>query len=165
MTAVFCQNAADRKAETWENQLAPFDRLEFAISDAAKGIAAAVGDGPGRRDDPTAPTLEHGLDVFHTTMEAKRVLAQHWRARRGGLGEGRGRRPRGRLLEVARDRRPRRGPAAQLAWIRATASLEQTERLEAAGVGPTPPWTCSGPTADSTTAAHAEPRSPRPSRS
>ncbi len=38
MTAVFCDNAADRKAETWVEQLAPFDRLEFAISDAAKGI-------------------------------------------------------------------------------------------------------------------------------
>ena len=32
-----------------------------------------------RQNDPSAPTLEHGLDVFHTTMEAQRVLAQHWR--------------------------------------------------------------------------------------
>ena len=23
--------------------------------------------------------LEHGLDVFHTAMEANRVLARHWR--------------------------------------------------------------------------------------
>ena len=37
MTAVFCENSADRKAETWANRLAPFDRLEFAISDAARG--------------------------------------------------------------------------------------------------------------------------------
>ena len=29
MTAVFCHNAADRKAETWEARLAPFARLEF----------------------------------------------------------------------------------------------------------------------------------------
>ena len=42
MTAVFCSNANDRKAETWQQQLAPFKNLEFAISDAAKGIAAAV---------------------------------------------------------------------------------------------------------------------------
>src|SRR5882724_7353037 len=37
MTAVFCDAAADRKAETWVEQLALFDRLEFAISDAARG--------------------------------------------------------------------------------------------------------------------------------
>ena len=42
MTAVFCRNAADRKAQTWDEQLVPFTRLEFAVSDAAKGIAAAV---------------------------------------------------------------------------------------------------------------------------
>jgi hypothetical protein len=42
MTAVFCHNAADRKAETWRQQLLPFEHLEFVVSDAAKGIAAAV---------------------------------------------------------------------------------------------------------------------------
>src|SRR4051794_39455940 len=80
MTAVFCRNAADRKAETWEAQLVPFTALEFALSDAAKGIAKAVAlRAEARRDDPAAPRLEHGLDVFHTTMEAHRVLARHWR--------------------------------------------------------------------------------------
>jgi hypothetical protein len=54
--------------------------LEFAVSDAAKGIAAAVAQrAAARRDDPSAPPLEHGLDVFHTAMEANRVLARHWR--------------------------------------------------------------------------------------
>ena len=69
-------------AQTWEKQLASFDRLEFAISDAALGIAKAVSQlaqGSPRRPQ-LAPTLEQGLDVFHTTMEAKRVLARHWRA-------------------------------------------------------------------------------------
>ena len=57
-----------------------FRRLEFAVSDAAKGIGSAVTQlAKARELDPSAPTLEHGLDVFHTTMEAKRVLAQHWR--------------------------------------------------------------------------------------
>ncbi len=32
-----------------------------------------------RRDDPAVPPLEHGLDVFHTAMEAQRVLARRWR--------------------------------------------------------------------------------------
>jgi hypothetical protein len=80
MTAVFCHNAADRSAETWGKQLAPFERLEFALSDAAKGIASAVAlAASARRDDPSAAALGHGLDVFHTAMEAKRVLAGHWR--------------------------------------------------------------------------------------
>jgi hypothetical protein len=67
MTAVFCENTADRTAETWERHLTPFDRLEFAVSDAAKGIAKAVRRvAQARRNDPRAPTPEHGLDVFHT---------------------------------------------------------------------------------------------------
>jgi hypothetical protein len=78
MTAVFCANAADRTAATWEGHLRAFDRLEFAVSDAAKGIAKAVADiARARGDDPEAPALEHGLDLFHTAMEAHRVLARH----------------------------------------------------------------------------------------
>ena len=74
MTAVFCRNAADRKAETWEKQLEPFSSLEFAVSDAAKGIAKAVAEvSESRRGDLSAAALGHGLDVFHTTMEARRV--------------------------------------------------------------------------------------------
>jgi hypothetical protein len=80
MTAVFCENSADRKAQTWEKQLAPFDRLEFAVSDAAKGIGSALTQiARVRRNDPKTPALVHGLDVFHTVMEARRVLAQEWR--------------------------------------------------------------------------------------
>jgi hypothetical protein len=133
MTAVFCANAADRKAETWEKQLAPFDRLEFAISDAALGISKAVSQlVRARRDDPQAPVLEHGLDVFHTTMEAKRVLAKHWRT-----AEAAWEKAEAADREVARSK-PQgidaRGVAktAQAAWRRATALFEQTEGLEVA---------------------------------
>src|SRR5262249_41418837 len=64
LTAVFCRAAADRKAATWEGQLAPFSRWEFALSDGATGIAAAVASrAEARRDDPSAGPLEHGLDV------------------------------------------------------------------------------------------------------
>jgi hypothetical protein len=88
MTAVFCRATADRKAATWEGQLARFSRLEFAVSDAAKGIAAAVAQrAAARRDDPSAPPVGHGLDVCHTAMGAHRVLAR--RTRRGARGSGR----------------------------------------------------------------------------
>ena len=39
MTAVLCRDAPDRTADTWAEQLAPFERLEFAVSDAATGLA------------------------------------------------------------------------------------------------------------------------------
>ena len=133
MTAVLCENAADRKADTWAGRLEPFDRLEFAVSDAAKGIAKAVADiARARRDDPEAPALEHGLDVFHTAMEAHRVLAQHWRR-----AEAAWEKAEAADLEVAR-LKPQgidaRGAAraAWHAWNRAIASFEQVERREAA---------------------------------
>jgi hypothetical protein len=133
MTAVFCDNAADRSAQTWENQLASFDRLEFAISDAAGGISKAVSQlAQARLDDPLAPILEHGLDVFHTVMEAKRVMAKQWRMTQAAWENAEAT-----DLEVARSKQQgidARGAAraAQAAWDRATALFEQTERLEAA---------------------------------
>jgi hypothetical protein len=133
MTAVFCTNTADRTAETWGKSLAPFDRLEFAISDGAKGIAKAVAMiAEARRDDPHAPTLEHGLDVFHTAMEAHRVLARHWRRAEAAWEAAEAA-----DLNVARARRQgvdARGPAgpARAAWREATAALGRVEHLEGA---------------------------------
>src|SRR5207248_562824 len=123
MTAVFCTNADDRKAETWAEQLTPFAQLEFAVSDAAKGIAAAVEQVAAGRDaaaGPTAP-LEHGLDVFHTAREAHRVLARHWRRAEAAWDEAEAVDAR-----VARARQQgvdARGPAgpARAAWRQATA--------------------------------------------
>jgi hypothetical protein len=133
MTAVFCHNATDRSAETWKNQLESFSFLEFAVSDAAKGIAKAVAEvAESRHHDPAAPALEHGLDIFHTTMEAKRVLAQHWRG-----AEALWEKAEAADLAVAESKRQgidARGVAvtARAAWGKAIASFEQVERLEAA---------------------------------
>jgi len=80
MTALFCQNTPDRTAATWQAQLEPWDGLEFLVADAAKGIAKAVKlVAQARRDDPARRPLEQGLDLFHTTSEAQRLLAQEWR--------------------------------------------------------------------------------------
>jgi hypothetical protein len=133
MTAVFCQNTADRKAQTWERQLAPFDRLEFAVSDAAKGIGSALTKiAQARGDDPGAPTLEQGLDVFHTAMEAHRVLARHWRRAEAAWEAAEA------ADAVVADANQQgidaRGvaQAARSAWNRAVTSFERTERLAAA---------------------------------
>lgn len=134
MTAVFCHNANDRKAETWQQQLTPFENLEFVISDAAKGIATAVQQTAQlRRDsDPLASPLEHGLDLFHTTQEAQRVLTQAWR----------GVEPLWEKAEtcdaqVQRDKKQgidARGSAwvARTAWSKAIEAFEPVERLESA---------------------------------
>jgi hypothetical protein len=133
MTAVVCRNAADRKADTWAEQLAPFAAPESAVSDAARGITKAVAQvAAARRDSPSATPLEHGLDVFHTTMEARRVLARHWR-RAEAVWE----RAEAADAEVAAAKRQgldarRVAQAARAAWAEAIASLEQVERLEAA---------------------------------
>jgi hypothetical protein len=113
--------------------LAPFSRLEFAASDAAKGIAAAVAQrAAARRDDPSAPPLEHGLDVFHTAMEAHRILAQHRRRTEAAWEKAEGA-----DVELARAKRQgidARGPAraSRAAWGRASAAFEEAERLESA---------------------------------
>jgi hypothetical protein len=133
MTAVFCRNTTDRKAETWKKQLEPFSVLEFAVSDGAKGIAKAVADVAGsRRGDESAPALEHGLDVFHTTMEAHRVLAQSWRR-----AEAKWEPAEAADVKVADAKRQgidARGVAqtARAAWAKAVASFEQSQRLESA---------------------------------
>jgi len=133
MTAVFCRATADRKATTWGEQLVPFTHLEFAVSDAAKGIAKAVAQrAVARRDDPAAPPLEHGLDVFHTAMEAHRVLARHWR--RAEAAWEKAERAEAETALAKRQGIDARGPArtAGAAWRRAVAALEEAERLESA---------------------------------
>jgi hypothetical protein len=135
MTAVFCHNAGDRKAETWRQQLLPFEHLEFVVSDAAKGIAAAVEQVANQRRDenPTVPPLGHGLDLFHTTHEAERVLAQEWRRVEPFWEEAEACDAK---VEHAQRQGTdaRRGPAqtARAAWSRAIAEFERVEHLEAA---------------------------------
>jgi hypothetical protein len=133
MTAVSCRNAPDRKADTWAERLEPFGHLEFAVSDAAKGIAKAVGQiAEARHDDPPAPALGHGLDVFHTAREAHRVLARHWRKAEAAWEEAEAA---GAKVKGAKQQGvDARGVAqtARAAWGRAIASFAQAERLGSA---------------------------------
>ena len=133
MTAVFCRNAADRKGETWEAELEPFPALQFAVSDAATGIAKAIaGVARSRRGGPSAPALEHGLDVFHTAMEANRVLA--WRWRRAEVAWQQADAAGAKRAAARRKGVDSHGEAqrARAAWDRAVAAFKECERLETA---------------------------------
>jgi hypothetical protein len=135
MTAVFCHSADDRSAATWAERLRPFGRLQFVASDAARGIAKAVDElaEARRREAPDAPPLEQGLDVFHTAMQARRILGRHWRAaeaawRKAEAADGRVAGARRRGLPEARGLAAR----ARAAWGRAAAAPDRVDRLEAA---------------------------------
>jgi hypothetical protein len=133
MTAVFCHKATDRTAEAWEQQLVRFPHLEFAISEAAKGIASAVARrAAARRNDPTAPALEQGLDVFHTAMEANRVLARHWRQAEAAWEKAE--QADAQVAEAKHQGIDARGPAgpARVAWSQAIASFEKAAHRESA---------------------------------
>ncbi|HEY2157723.1 MAG TPA: hypothetical protein VGH33_18985, partial [Isosphaeraceae bacterium] len=113
--------------------MAPFSRLEFAVSDAARGIAKAVADvAAARGDDPEAPALEHGLDLFHTAMEAHRVLGRHWRRAEASWAEAEA--ADGEVAASKRKGIDARSAAqtARAAWGRAVAQLDHVERLESA---------------------------------
>ncbi len=134
MMAAFCHNARDRKAETWRQQLLRFEHVEFALSDAAKGIAAAVEQHAQdqREKDPQGPSVEHGLDLFHTTQEAERILGQEWRRAETLWEEAE-------ACDTKVERAKQQGvdarglsQTARAAWSKATARVERVERLEAA---------------------------------
>ena len=113
--------------------MTPFHRLEFAVSDAAKGIAKAVASiAASRRDDPEALSLEHGLDVFHTAMEAERVLAGLWRRAEASWEKAEAADEE--VADAKRQGVDARGAArvARAAWGRAITSFEQAQRIEAA---------------------------------
>lgn len=75
-----CAKTGDRSGAAWQKVLQPFEKLEFVVSDAAKGIAKGVREvAAARAQLPGALLLEQGLDVFHTNQEARRVLAGPWR--------------------------------------------------------------------------------------
>jgi hypothetical protein len=133
LTLLKCAKTGDRSGAAWQAVLEPFANLEWVVSDAAKGIAAGVQAVAAARSasEPTVP-LGHGLDVFHTNQEARRVLAGPWRRAEALWDEavaadaavaqckGRGQDARGAAAE------------ARWAWQRAEQALAEADRPEAA---------------------------------
>jgi hypothetical protein len=125
------QVAPDRTGATWAEALRDWTALEFVAADAGSGLQAGiVAVQRGRRQLGQAP-LENGLDVFHTTQEARRVLRLSWKhvERCWGQAEAATRR----AEQAQRQGLDARGvaAAARWAWGKAEAAFGQYERSEA----------------------------------
>jgi hypothetical protein len=125
------QVAPDRTGATWAKALHDWTALEFVAADAGTGLQAGIAAVQrGRRERWQTP-LESGLDVFHTTQEARRVLRQSWHhvERCWEQAEAATRRSE----QARRQGRDARGVAAvaRWAWKKAEAAFGQYERSEA----------------------------------
>jgi hypothetical protein len=131
MTWFLGQVAHDRSGATWAQALRDWTALEFVTADAGTGLQAGIaGVQQGRREQGQTP-LENGLDVFHTTQEARRVLRLSWNQveRCWEQAEAATRR----VEQAQRQGRDSRGVAvaARGAWKKAEAAFRQYERSEA----------------------------------
>ena len=82
------QKANDRTGSTWSRALQDFPALSYVLADAGTGLQAGIAAVQQQRQQDGKPPLENGLDVFHTTQEARRVCA-----RSGAAWNGSGSRP------------------------------------------------------------------------
>src|SRR5512135_264843 len=131
MTWFLGQKANDRSGATWAKALRDWTALEFVTADAGTGLQAGIaGVQQGRREQGQTP-LENGLDVFHTTQEARRVLRLSWNQveRCWEQAEAATRR----VEQAQQQGQDARGVAvaARGAWKKAEAAFRQYERSEA----------------------------------
>jgi hypothetical protein len=131
MTWFLGRKAHDRSGATWAKSLRDWSALSFVTADAGTGLQAGIAAVQHERHEEGKPALENGLDVFHTTQEARRVLRQSWSAvdRLWEQAEAASRR----VEQAQRQGRDARGMAvaARHAWKKAVAAFEQYERSEA----------------------------------
>jgi hypothetical protein len=131
MTWFLGHKADDRTGATWAEALRDWDGLSFVAADAGKGLQAGIAAVRRERQEVGKPSLESGLDVFHTTYEARRVLRLIWNRveRLWEQAEAASRR----VEESRRQGQDTRGLAsvASRAWKRAEAAFAEYERSEA----------------------------------
>jgi hypothetical protein len=125
------QKADDRTGATWAVALRGWDGLTFVTADAGKGLQAGIAMVRRERQEDGKPSLESGLDVFHTTYEARRVLRLTWNRveRLWEQAETASRR----FKESQRQGQDARGLAsvAGRLWKQAEAAFAEYERSEA----------------------------------
>jgi hypothetical protein len=131
MTWFLGQKANDRSGATWAKSLRDWSALSYVTADAGTGLQAGIAAVQQERQVNGKPALENGLDVFHTTQEARRVLRQSWSHvdRVWEQAEAATRR----VEQAQRQGQDARGVAvaARGAWKKAVAAFQQYERSEA----------------------------------
>jgi hypothetical protein len=129
------RKANDRSGATWANALRDWDALSFVTADAGTGLQAGIATVQQERREEGRPALENGLDVFHTTYEARRVSRLSWNRveRLWEQAEAASRR----VEQAQRQGQDARGMAvaARHAWKKAEAAFAQHERCEAGWKG------------------------------
>jgi hypothetical protein len=125
------RKADDRTGATRSKALHDWTALEYVPADAGTGLRAGIAAVQQRRQEDGQPALEDGLDVFHTTQEARRVLRLIW-SRVEHLWEQADAADR-RVARARQQGRDARGvaAAARAAWTKAEAAFGQYERSEA----------------------------------
>jgi hypothetical protein len=131
MTWFLGQKANDHSGATWAKALRDWGALSYVTADAGTGLQAGIAAVQRERQKDGKPALENGLDVFHTTMEAKRVLRQTWNSVERCWEQAEA--ATCRVEKAQRQGQDARGVAvaARCAWKKAVASFEQYERSEA----------------------------------
>jgi hypothetical protein len=131
MTWFLGQKADDRTGATWAKALRDWTALSFVTADAGTGLQAGIAAVQQERQEKGQPSLENGLDVFHTTYEARRVLRLSWNRveRLWEQAESVSRR----VEQSQRQGQDARGAAvaARWAWKKTEAAFAQDERSEA----------------------------------
>ena len=125
------QKADDRSGATWAKVVRDWDALSYVTADAGTGLQAGIAAVQQQRQKEGQPPLENGLDVFHTTYEARRVLRLSWNhvERLWEQAEIASRR----VEQSQRQGQDARGVAvaARSAWKKTEAAFARYERSEA----------------------------------
>jgi hypothetical protein len=131
MTWSLGQKANDRSGTTWAKALHDGTALEFVTADAGTGLQAGIAMVQQQRREQEQAPLENGLEVFHTTQEARRVFRLSWThgERSWEQAEAASRR----VEPAQRQGQDARGVAvaARWAWKEAETAFQQYERSEA----------------------------------
>jgi hypothetical protein len=131
MTWFLGQKSNDHSGVTWAKALRDWAALSYVTADAGTGLQAGIAAAQRQRQGDGKPALENGLDVFHTTQEARRVSRRSWSHvdRLWEQAEAATRR----VEQAQRRGQDARGVAvaARHAWKKAAAAFEQYERCEA----------------------------------
>jgi len=133
MAWVVGQEAENRNGQTWCETVRPWERVEYVVADGGSGLRKGLSlIQQAREQDPQAPDLEIGLDVFHIKKEALPVIHRMWR-RAESLWE----KAEAADRELARCRQQGKhcylaSGQARAAWRKAEGAFWEAERVEAA---------------------------------